>query len=330
MASVPKVSVCIPARNSAAYLRPAIDSVLAQEGADFELILVDNASTDETPAIAASYDDPRFRVARFEESVGQAANWNRCLELAEAPYVVLLHADDELEPAFLSRAAEAMESNPDVGLVHCDVQHIDEGGTALQLQRLFDGDLVDRGDVVLRRLLLEGCVINPAGVMVRRDAYEAVGRFTDRVVWGVDWHMWIRVALEWPIAYLATPLARYRQHTQSGTAGVLTSARNAADERWVIDDVFRIAQERRPDVVGLRRAAIDGVADRTWWLAEMMCQRGEMKAARAGLRKAVAIRPSLLAQPRSWALLVATFRGYEFFERVRGRRRRDQVPRRTS
>jgi hypothetical protein len=123
-----------------------------------------------------------------------------------------------------------------------------------------------------------------------------------------------------PVAYISEPLARYRQHTASGTSGVLTSARNGSDEMWVIDDVFRIAAARRPDLLALRPEAENGVADRTWWLAEHMCQEGEMRAARAGLRKAVSIRPGLMTKPRSWALLLATYLGYDWFERIRDRR----------
>jgi glycosyltransferase involved in cell wall biosynthesis len=324
MTTVPQVSVCTPARNSAAYLEAAIDSVLAQDHPDFQLVVVDNASTDETPEICARYEDPRFRVARFEEGVGQAANWNRCLDLATGEYVVLLHADDELLPEFLGRAVGMLEANQDLGLVHCTVQHIDEGGADLDLQRLFERDIVDRDDAILRRLLLEGCVINPSGVMVRRDAYDAVGRFTERVVWGVDWHMWIRISMERPIGYLAEPLALYREHTASGTSGVLTSVQNAPDERWMIDDVFRIAQDRRPDLVHLHDAARHGVAERTWWWAELMCKEGELGAARKGLRRAIAMRPALAARPRTWALFAATYLGYGWFDRVREWKRRAQ------
>jgi hypothetical protein len=168
-------------------------------------------------------------------------------------------------------------------------------------------------------------VINPAGVLVRRQAYESAGGFTDQVVWGVDWHMWIRIAMGGPVAYVDEPLARYRQHTSSGTTGVMTSARNGSDERWVINDVFRIAQTRRPDLVALRAEANSGVADRTWWMAERMCTEGEMRAARAGLKNAVAIRPALAAKPRTWALFAATYFGYDWFERMRAARRPRQT-----
>jgi glycosyltransferase involved in cell wall biosynthesis len=322
---MPRVSICIPAHNAAAYLPQAIDSALAQDFTDFELIVLDNASTDDTRAVCERYDDPRFRY-EFEAEPGQSIAWNRCVDLAGGHYVILLHADDEIDCGFLTRAVAVLDTDPDVGLVHCAVQHIDEEGNALQLQRLFGSDLVDRNDAILRRLLLEGCVINPAGVLVRREAYDAAGMFTDRVVWGVDWHMWIRIAMEGAVAYLGEPLARYREHGASGTSGVMSSARNGADERWVIDDIFRIAKQRRPDLLPLHRRARRGVAERTWWWAELMCQQGEMRAARKGLRRATAMRPSLIAKPRTWALFAGTYLGYGWFERARERKRTNQSP----
>jgi glycosyltransferase involved in cell wall biosynthesis len=324
---VPKVSICIPAHNAGDYLSLAIDSALGQEFDDFEVVVVDNASTDGTRELCEKYTDPRFRY-EYEGSPGQSIAWNRCVETARGDYVILLHADDELLPGFLRRAVAVFDSDPEVGLVSCAVTHIDESGNTLEVQRLFSDDVIDRDGEVLRRLLLNGCVINPAGVLVRREAYDSAGGFTDRVVWGVDWHMWLRIAMTSRVGYLAEALARYRQHTASGTSGVMKSARNGSDEIWVMDDVFRIAETRRPEILSLREEARRRVGDRTWWMAERMCQEGEMRAARAGLRKAIAIRPGLAAKPRTWVLLAATYLGYGWFERVRrrGRQSAARVP----
>jgi glycosyltransferase involved in cell wall biosynthesis len=78
----PKVSVCIPTYNTARYLPEAIESVLCQEFDDNELVICDNASTDDTSEICGRYRKERVRYVRFDEFVGQAANWNRCLQLA--------------------------------------------------------------------------------------------------------------------------------------------------------------------------------------------------------------------------------------------------------
>ena len=310
------ISVCIPTYNTARYIGQSIQSVLSQDCQDYELVICDNASTDETGEICRRFEDPRIRYIRFDEFVGQAANWNRCLELAQGEYVVLLHSDDLLQPAFLRRASEILDNHAEVGLVHCTVQHISQDGSPLMLQRLYDGDVVDTEEQLLRKLLLEGCVVNPAGVMVRRKVYAAVGKFTEQIVWGVDWHMWARIALRYPVVYLAETLALYRQHQQSGTIGVMATARNGSDEVWMMNDLFQLIPAERTALQALYPQAIRQVAHRTWCFAEEMCQRGFGSATRAGIRRAVSIRPAMLLESRVWALWIASWLGYEWFARL--------------
>jgi glycosyltransferase involved in cell wall biosynthesis len=308
----PRVSVCIPSYNAARFLPAAIDSVLAQSFTDFELIVADDASTDDTPKICERYRDRRFHAVRSHERLGQAGNWNRCIALARAEYVSLLHADDQLAPGYLQRAVAALDANDDAALVHCTVQNIDEGGNPLELHTLFGQDTVDRNDVTLRHLLLDGCVINPAGVTVRRRAYETVGPFPE-ITWANDWHMWIRIAIRWPVAYLAEPLALYRKHEHSLTSANMASGRNARDETWAADDLFDLIERTRPDLVELKAAVMRGVAHRTWCVAEAMCEGGNMPAARTGLRNALRIWPGMASQPRVWGLWAATYTGYRWF-----------------
>lgn len=320
-ATTPRVSVCVPSFNAAPYLGAAIESVLNQTFGELELVISDDASDDATPEVCARFTDARLRVVRSDRRLGQAGNWNRCIELATGDYVILLHADDELAPDYLERAVSTLDDNRDIGLVHCAAQHIDSAGNPLTVQSLFERDTIDRDDVILRHLLLDGCVINPAGVLVRRRVYDDVGAFTDRIVWGVDWHMWTRIALRFPVAYLAAPLARYRQHGQSGTSGVMKSGRNATDETWAAKDLFALIERIRPDLVELEPAVMRGIAHRTWCFAEMMCEQGDMPAARIGLRNAVRIWPGMAPQARVWGLWIATYTGYRWFALAHERRR---------
>lgn len=311
-----RASVCIPTYNSAQYLGAAIESVLTQEFADFELVVSDNASSDGTQELCGKYDDRRLRYVRFDEFVSQSGNWNRCIDLAEGEFIVILHADDVLLPGYLRRAVEIIHRNPDVGLVHCSVRHIDRDGKELHLQRLFDSDRVDREGEILRKLLIDGCVVNPSGVMVPRKVYESIGKFTDEIVWGVDWHMWIRIALDWPVAYIAEPLAQYRQHPQSGTSSVMSTARNGTDELWMIKDVFQRMENSHSELNALRPQAIRRVAHRTWCFAEEMCQLGFGRATRAGIRRAVAISPAMIVDPKVAALWMASWLGYDRFAQL--------------
>lgn len=311
-----KVSVCVPTYNTARYIGETIESILAQTFGDFELVVCDNASTDGTDAVCAKVTDPRFRYERFEEFVGQAANWNRALGLARSEYVILLHSDDTILPRFLERTVAALESNPDAVLAHCAVELIDGEGKVTGLKKIDLEDRVDSGDRLARRLLLEGCVVCPAGVLVRRSAFEAAGAFTDRIVWGVDWHMWTRLALRGRVVYLAKPLARYRTHSTNGTAGVMATARNGTDEVWMMRDLFGLIPADRADLHALRPKAFRQVAHRTWCFAEEMCRLGFSRPTRVGIKRAVRIDPRLLLKGRVWALWAASFLGYKWFRRL--------------
>jgi hypothetical protein len=143
-----------------------------------------------------------------------------------------------------------------------------------------------------------------------------VGPFTTQIRWGIDWHMWMRIALRFEVAYLTDELACYREHPQSGTVVAVAAARNGTDELWVIDNIFNGIRETRLDLYEMRGLAIRQVAHRTWCWAEKMCQGGLERAARTGIRKAVTIAPGMLLEGRVWALLAATYLGYSWFSRM--------------
>jgi glycosyltransferase involved in cell wall biosynthesis len=314
--AVPTVSVCIPVYNMAGYLSETIESVLRQDYGDYELVVSDDASTDGTLEVCSRYTDPRIRLAQFEQRAGQAGNWNRCVEMAAGELIVLLHADDILVPSFLSQAVQFLRDHPEAGMVHCAVQHFKDQQT-LELQQLHDADQVDPGDDFFRRLLTSGCVVNPAGVMVRKKTFVAVGKFTDSIAWGIDWHMWLRIALHTSVGYLHETLAWYRAHDQSGTAGVMATGRYAKDELWALDDIFSQLPADRPHLRNLYAAARFRVAHRAWCHAEAQYYLGHTRAAGAGVRQAVRIAPSMLFQARTWGLLTATYLGNSWFERLR-------------
>lgn len=311
-----KVSICIPTYNSGKFIGQTIESVLQQTFQDYELIVCDNVSTDETQEVCRKFTDPRFKYLRFEEFVSQAGSWNRALEQANAEYVMLLHSDDVLLPTYLEKAVAVLDKNEDVGLVHCAVEHIDEKGQKLSLQQLYPEDFIDREEDLLRKLLLEGCAVNPVGVLVRKKVYEEVGNFTDKIVWGVDAHQWTRIALNFPMAYLAETLALYRQHTHSGTSGVMKTARNGSDEKWMIEDIFKQIPAEREELHQLYKAAIKQVAHRTWCHAEALCEKGDMQAARAGIRRAISIHPPMLFKSHVLTLWMASFLGYDWFKKM--------------
>ena len=209
----PRVSVCVPVFNGANFIRESVECVLNQTEEDFELLVVDNCSTDHTAEIVAGYDDPRIRLSVNPQNVGLIANFNKCIELAKGDFIVLLPHDDVLLPTALETFSQALMADSDIGLVYSSFYSIDEKGNRL---RLLSRDRDDRVMTGLEAfaMLAEGCPIQCA--MTRRDVYARVGLW-DPAIMTCDWDVWCRVALAgYKYAYLSAPQNCYRVHPENG------------------------------------------------------------------------------------------------------------------
>lgn len=130
----PQLSIGMPVYNGAQFIKEALDSILAQTFEDFELIISDNASTDETEEICRAYvaKDHRIRYYRNEENIGAAQNFNRVFELSSGKYFKWVACDDIYAPDFIWKCIEVLEQDPTVILCHSKIKLIDETGRFLQ------------------------------------------------------------------------------------------------------------------------------------------------------------------------------------------------------
>lgn len=130
MSNTPHVSIGVPVYNGEKYIEEALDSALAQSFEDFEVVIVDNASTDRTPEICKRYAawDQRVHYYRNEENLGQTANVNRAARLARGTYYRQLHDDDYLHPECIAACVDVLDHEPSVVLCHTDTKVIDEHG----------------------------------------------------------------------------------------------------------------------------------------------------------------------------------------------------------
>jgi glycosyltransferase involved in cell wall biosynthesis len=137
----PLVSVGLPVFNGTNYIEPALESILGQTLADFELIISDNASTDDTETICRRYAarDPRIRYFRNDTNIGAGANFNRCFELASGKYFKWAAHDDTLAPTYLERCVAVLEANPDAVLCQSLVRLIDAQGDSVGV---YDSELM--------------------------------------------------------------------------------------------------------------------------------------------------------------------------------------------
>ncbi len=213
-----KISVCIPTFNSAAHLGACIESVLAQEGAELEVIISDNASEDGSWEIIQSFADPRVRAFRSAQNLGMATNFNRALHAARGEYLKLLCADDLLERGALELQVKFLDEHPEMAMVTSATRLIDADSELLGTVRWFSRK-VTIDDRMLRTIsLLYGNVVGePSAVLFRREAWLRAGPFRDALATLIDLDMWLRLNRQGRVGYLPLPLCRIRRHALSMT-----------------------------------------------------------------------------------------------------------------
>lgn len=208
--AVPLVSVVIPVFNCERYIAAAVESVLRQSFADFEVVVLDNASTDGTVDVVRRFDDPRIRLLCNGSNIGAAGNFNRGLQEARGQFIKLLPADDLLYPRCLERQLVPLK-RPNVALVCCGRDVIDEQGRRL-LSRLpgFRGQ--HSGAWAIRRMVCAGTNLfgEPGAVMFRADLVEAVGGFDPKLAYVIDVDMWCRLLEHGDVYGIAEPLCAFR------------------------------------------------------------------------------------------------------------------------
>jgi glycosyltransferase involved in cell wall biosynthesis len=214
----PVVDVGIPAYLRPAYIVETVESVLTQTFPYWRLtISEDGAGGGEVQAAVGPYlADPRVRYLPTGERLGEAGNWNRLLELSQAPYVAILHDDDRWHPTFLSRRVEFMERHPHCGFVFSGRTHIDEQGERLGRWSPSLPPGLHSSHAFAPRMLHANLVGSTVTVLMRRSACEAVGYFDGRFP-HADYEMWYRLALRFAVGYVEAWDADYRLHTSSTT-----------------------------------------------------------------------------------------------------------------
>lgn len=305
--AAPDVSVVIPTYNRSAFLNQAIRSVLAQTFSAFELVVADNASTDDTASIVASFADPRIRYFQHDHNRGMVPNWNAGMAQTRGRSVALLEDDNWWDPDFLARTVAVLANRPEVGFVYTAAFLTDASGTSRRLYQRWDRDKTQTGLEELRDLV-RGNKILLSTVLMRHACYDAVGSFDESIRYAADWEMWMRLALRYGSAYISTPLAYYRQHDASGTAQIHALPYALYfDHRMILDKTLQGAQGAygRGPTTALRRVAYR-------WLVELQAERVRRSYAAGQVAQAhgealLALRcgsPALWWSGASWRVLL--------------------------
>ncbi|HZI95465.1 MAG TPA: glycosyltransferase [Patescibacteria group bacterium] len=289
------ISVIIPAHNAGRFLAEALDSVHAQGFGSFEVVVVDDGSTDDTADVARAYGRGVMVVRQPRSGSGRARN--RGLEETSGELVAFLDADDAWDDAKWRLQQPVLSSRPAPGLIFSDLIAFEDGRRSDRTyfqQRGFDGRC-NLSSIFLYDMIMTSTVI------ARRAAIDEVGRFDESLPIGQDTDLWFRLALRYPIAVVDQPLVRRRVHPGNITKNSRLLARCVV-EIWsrYLDRCI----EREPE---MRRRLLEDFGRKRWsHLFEEGCsllREGRPREARRRLGEAIGVSPF---RPRPYAFWLAS------------------------
>jgi len=298
---VPTVSVIIPTHNRSALLQRAMASVLCQTFRDLELVVVDDASSDDTSEIVAKFGDSRVKYIRQATNHGPSIARNTGISHSSGQYIAFLDDDDEWMPEKLQRQLPRLDSSPrKVGVLYTTSLAVD-GRSGKCLSRY---TAKVKGDV-LESMLLHGAVAPTSTFLCRRECFDKVGLFDPSLSYGEDFDMWLRIARDFEFDYIDEPLVRYTlPHTNVSS---LSRKYNA-----VIRGI-ETTLDRYHDVF-VRHAGAHALAHVR--LGVVRCLNGEMGKGRAAFVKAIRLN---VVEPRAYFNLVLSLLGANAFKKVKAR-----------
>lgn len=250
---MPAVSIIVPNYNHARFLRQRIDTILAQTFQDFELILLDDCSTDDSRSILSSYaSDPRVRLDFNEKNSGSTyKQWNKGVSLARCEYVWIAESDDYADPHLLERLVPLLDSDPSVVVAWCRSWAVTQDGRLDGLaetrflgadQNCWSVDYCRDGREVCRNYMIRSNIMtNASAILFRKATYQRVGGADETMRLSGDWKLWASLLLEGKVAYVSETLNYYRFH-HSAVRNTVDYSQTVIPEwlavvRWLADRV---------------------------------------------------------------------------------------------
>lgn len=309
----PLVSFVVPCYNYGRYLADCLSSIFNQEGEhDFEIIVIDDGSTDNTQEVLRDFADPRLRVITHPVNLGHVATINEGMSQARGVFIARIDPDDRYRPNFLSTVLEKLYAFPEVGLVYGDAALINERGeVTLERSRRVHSDGDFKGNEFVH-LLEENFICSPT-VIARREAWQRALPVPDHLAFH-DWYFTLMIAREYDFYYVDQVIAEYRVHPANHHARIVREKREEASLFWLLDHIFS-QREKDPELEAQKQRAkcrIYGAQYLT--LGRKYFGFGMDADARRCLLQAIRYRPIYLIRPDVLRWLVATYIGRKRYE----------------
>ena len=223
----PKVSVLIPAYNHAKYIQETIDSVLGQSFGDFELLISDDCSTDNTVDIIKSYSDNRIISVFFKENKGTVRSLNHLLSLAKGEYIAVLGSDDVWEKDKLEKQLEVLEKDKSIAVCFSKATIVDRNSNQIVDKAVFSDEIFEFENCgrahMLRNLFISGNRLCHSSAMIRTSVHKQVGEYNVAYRQLHDFDLWIRILLNYKIHVIEESLVKYRYVENSGNVSQSTT-----------------------------------------------------------------------------------------------------------
>jgi glycosyltransferase involved in cell wall biosynthesis len=290
--SRPLWSVMIPAYNPARYLRETLSTLLAQApGEDIMQIAVvdDRYPHDDLEAVVKEVGGDRVEFYRQPENVGLTKNFQTCLQLARGHLIHVLHGDDCVRDGFYPKMQRLFSDRPEIGAAFCRYIIMDENSHWQSISVLEQPE----SGVMPRSWLehLAGFIrIQTPSIVVRRDVYEKLGGFDNRLPICSDWEMWVRICTYYSMGYEAEPLALYRKHSNSITNTTVRDGRYFQQLREAVDIFHKYLPDEIADKV--YKMARQNCAYHTLEIADSMLDTGDMAVTLKLLGEAIKTSPT--------------------------------------
>ncbi len=215
-----KVTIAIPTYNRSNLLKTSLQSALAQDYLDYQVLVLDNASDDDTEAVVRSFADSRIVYVRNEVNIGIFGNWQRSIELNTSPYLSILSDDDVLLPNFIRESVLALDNHPHAGMSAAQAEFIDTNGILLQVTGTEFSDNLPQGlidGLEFIHQIVDGrkWILRTSAVMFRASALRTVGGFDiTHSKYLLDLNLYLRMAVQFDFFFIAKELAQVRFHVE--------------------------------------------------------------------------------------------------------------------
>jgi glycosyltransferase involved in cell wall biosynthesis len=315
------VDIVIPCYKYAQYLRECVESVLSQTGVDVRVLIIDDASPDNTPEVCAELSslDHRVEYIRHKTNQGPIATFNEgLLDWASSEYSLLISADDALAPGALSRATQLMDRHKDVGMTYGMAQVVcDPEWCPVSADDVNYESKIVPGAEFLRYCFIEGNAVATPTAVVRTDLQHRLGGYSANLPHSHDMEMWMRFAVNAPVGVIGKVQAFYRNHSQNMSSQYYSQ--DLGDIREVIqacDQVFSQWGQRFPESGFWRKQMFQRIGKEACWLASLSLDEGNIERYIVCLEFAEQVYPQIYKSGYWWKLRAKAFLGQNFCMRV--------------